>query len=59
MCVMLCPCNFCAALLMYLVCCVLDSICELFGMLAVCMLVVWYSKRKRKPSVNCVQSALL
>ena len=41
MCVMLCPCNFCAALLMYLVCCVLNSICEMFGMLAVCMLVVW------------------
>ena len=38
--VMLCPCNLCASLLMYLVCCVLYSVCELFGMLVVCMLVV-------------------
>ena len=34
MCVMVCLCIFCFALLMYLfclVCCVFDSVCELFG----------------------------
>ena len=40
--VMLCPCIFCVALLIIcLVCCVLDSVCKLFGETIRDVLTVW------------------